>query len=91
MSAADFTLLTGIPTDHVVHTDERCLWGRTVVITGTNFAGTTLGEVQRRDGDRFTVNSATQITTTVPVGATTGTITVHEPARDGHELRPRSR
>jgi hypothetical protein len=52
--------------------------GGTVVITGTNF---TTATAVRFNGTAaaFTVNSATQITTTVPAGATSGTITVTNP------------
>ncbi|QUW01564.1 IPT/TIG domain-containing protein [Chloracidobacterium sp. MS 40/45] len=55
------------------------LIGTPVIITGTNFTGTT--DV-RFNGipAAFTVNSATQITATVPAGATTGPITVTNPA-----------
>lgn len=52
--------------------------GGTVVITGTNF---TTATAVRFNGTAatFTVNSATQITTTVPAGATSGTISVTNP------------
>ena len=52
--------------------------GGTVVITGTNFSTAT---AVRFNGTAatFTINSATQITATVPAGATTGTITVVNP------------
>jgi hypothetical protein len=54
------------------------LAGTSVVVTGTNFTGATsvaFGGV----GAVFTVNSSTQITATVPVGAATGRITVITP------------
>lgn len=52
--------------------------GSTVVITGTNFSSAssvTFNSVSAL----FTVNSATQITATVPAGATSGTIAVSTP------------
>nr|WP_249355532.1 IPT/TIG domain-containing protein [Chloracidobacterium sp. D] len=53
--------------------------GTSVTITGTNFTGTT--DVRFNGvAATFTVNSNTQITATVPAGATTGPITVTNPA-----------
>lgn len=53
--------------------------GATVTITGTNF--TTATQVQFNAVNAlFTINSATQITATVPAAATTGIITVTNPA-----------
>ncbi|CAN5354563.1 hypothetical protein BH09BAC2_BH09BAC2_16080 [soil metagenome] len=49
-----------------------------VVITGTNFTGATLLTFNGISSP-FTLNSSTQITTTVPVGATTGPIAVTTP------------
>jgi plastocyanin len=46
-----------------------------VTITGTNFTGATLVRFNTTSAS-FTVNSATQITATVPFGATTGKISV---------------
>ena len=52
--------------------------GTSVAITGTNFTGaTTVGFTGV--AATFTVNSATQITATVPSGATSGTISVTTP------------
>ncbi|MDO7849489.1 M12 family metallo-peptidase, partial [Hymenobacter sp. M29] len=48
--------------------------GSTVVITGTNFTGATQVTFNGTVAPTFTVNSATQITVTVPAGATTGVI-----------------
>ena len=53
--------------------------GATVVITGTNFAGTMLVQFNGAYASIFTVNSATQITVSVPSGATTGPISVITP------------
>ncbi len=49
--------------------------GSTVTLTGSNFTGTTLVQFNGVSAG-FTVNSATQITTTVPNGSTTGLISV---------------
>src|SRR6266508_5022316 len=61
--------------------------GTSVVITGTNFSGTVSGasfttssvKFNTTTATTFTVNSATQITATVPTGATTGKISVTTP------------
>jgi large repetitive protein len=56
--------------------------GTSVTITGTNFTGAT---AVRFNGvtSTFTVNSATQVTATVPAGATDGSITVQNSAGTG--------
>jgi hypothetical protein len=61
--------------------------GTSVTITGTNFSGTISGanfttsvvKFNTTNATSFTVNSATQITATVPTGATTGKISVTTP------------
>ncbi len=53
--------------------------GTRVVITGTNFTGATRVTFNGRAAT-FTVNSPTRITATVPVGATSGRITVTTPS-----------
>jgi IPT/TIG domain len=61
--------------------------GTSVTITGTNFSGTVSGanfttsvvKFNTTNATSFTVNSATQITATVPTGATTGKISVTTP------------
>jgi hypothetical protein len=50
--------------------------GSSVVITGTNFGCTTSVMFNTTAATTFAVNSATQITATVPVGATTGPLHV---------------
>ncbi|HEX7653333.1 MAG TPA: DNA/RNA non-specific endonuclease [Verrucomicrobiae bacterium] len=50
----------------------------TVVLTGTNLTGTSLVKFNGTYAS-FTINSGTQITATVPVGATSGTISVIAP------------
>ena len=63
-------------------TPTRSAPGGLVIITGTNFTGasqvTFHGVVAT-----FTVNSATQITATIPVGATTGLLAIITPAGTG--------
>lgn len=53
--------------------------GSTVVITGTNFTGATAVTFNNVPATVFTVNSSTQITATVPGGASTGVIGVTTP------------
>ncbi|MBF9142347.1 IPT/TIG domain-containing protein [Hymenobacter properus] len=53
--------------------------GGTVIITGTNFTGATQVTFNGTIAPTFTVNSATQITVTVPAGATTGFIGLTAP------------
>lgn len=50
--------------------------GSTVTITGTNFTGVTAVRFANNVSAQFTINSNTQITTTVPSGAVTGVITL---------------
>lgn len=50
--------------------------GTTVTITGTNFTGATAVKFASTPAASFTVNSSTQITATVPTGASSGTISV---------------
>ena len=53
--------------------------GTTVIITGTNFTGATAVDFGSSAATTFTVNSATQITATAPVGSGTVDITVATP------------
>jgi PKD repeat protein len=57
--------------------------GASVVITGTNFTGATAVKFNGTDASSFTENSATQITATLPPGATTGPISVTAPGGTG--------
>jgi subtilisin-like proprotein convertase family protein len=50
--------------------------GAQVVITGTNFTGVTGVKFSNNVNATFTVDSATQITATVPAGAVTGPLTI---------------
>jgi hypothetical protein len=54
--------------------------GTVVTITGTNLTGATSVKFNGVAATTFTVNSATQITATVPAGATTGKIEVVAPS-----------
>ena len=53
--------------------------GATVVLTGTDLIGVTAVRFNGTTAPGFVVNSATQITVTVPAGATTGLIQVTNP------------
>jgi large repetitive protein len=80
-SAANFTVTVPAPTiSSFSPTSGRT--GTAVTITGTAFTGAT---AVRFGGVRasFVVNSATQITATVPVGAVTGKISVTTPGGTG--------
>ena len=57
--------------------------GTSVTITGTNLTGAASVKFNGTAATSFTVNSSTQITTTVPSGATTGTISVTTPSGTG--------
>jgi len=50
--------------------------GTTVTFTGTNFTGTTAVSFNGTAASSFTVNSATSLTATVPLNATSGTISI---------------
>lgn len=60
--------------------------GDTVIINGTGFAGATAVKFGGVDATSFTLNSATQITATVPAGAITGSIAVTAAAGTGASL-----
>jgi len=53
--------------------------GTSVVLTGSNFTGTTAVAFNGINASGFMVNSSTQITVTVPAGASTGPISVTTP------------
>ena len=57
--------------------------GTNVVITGANFTGATIVSFGGVPSASFTVNSATQISATVPAGATTGPVAVTNPGGTG--------
>jgi len=87
VSTTDFTVLTGVPTVTAFSPSAGDV-GTNVVITGTNFAGTTSVKFNGTTATGFVVNSATQITVAVPAGATTGTITVTNPLGTGTSSTP---
>jgi hypothetical protein len=57
-------------------TPSSSIVGSTVVISGSGFTGATGVSFNGTSATSFTVNSNSQITATVPTGATTGTISV---------------
>jgi hypothetical protein len=57
-------------------TPSSSIVGSTVVISGSGFTGATGVSFNGTSATSFTVNSNSQITATVPAGATTGTISV---------------
>ena len=64
-------------------TPSRGPVGTVVVLTGTNLAGATAVSFNGVSAPVFTVNSATQITATVPAGATTGPLAATTPQGAG--------
>jgi IPT/TIG domain len=67
---------TACPTTVTSFTPTSGVVGTSVVITGTGFTGATAVKFNQTSAPGFVVNSATQITATVPTGATTGPIRV---------------
>ncbi|GEM_PF-305424 len=57
--------------------------GTSVTITGTNFTGATAVTFYNGQSASYTVNTSTQITATLPSGATTGPISVTTPSGTG--------
>lgn len=80
-SATPFTV--GSPPTIINFTPTSGIVGTVVVITGTNFTGTTQVLFNGVVAPSFAVNSDTQITATVPTGATTGPIAVTTPIATG--------
>ena len=62
--------------------------GTSVVITGTNLTGATQVTFNGTNAPTFTVNSATQVTVSVPAGATTGPIALTTPISTGVSATP---
>jgi len=60
--------------------------GGSIAITGTDFTGATAVKFNGVAASVFSVDSATQITATVPTGASTGTISVTTPNGTGTSL-----
>lgn len=65
-------VITGLPA-------TACI-GNTFIIEGSGFNGTTGITINGVSAPTFTINSATQITVTVPAGASTGNVVVQHPA-----------
>jgi hypothetical protein len=82
-SSTSFTII-GAPTV-TSFTPTSGIIGATVTITGTGFTGATSVKFNTTEvgAANFTVNSATQITATVPTSASSGVITVTTPAGAG--------
>lgn len=76
-SATAFTVQT--PPDIETFSPVRGPVGTVIILTGKGFAGATGLTVGGTTVTSFTVNSATKITATVPVGATTGPVSVTTP------------
>jgi hypothetical protein len=77
-SASDFTVVQPLPTI-TSFTPTSAPEGGQVIISGTNFTGATWVSFNNLGASNFVVNSGTQITATVPPGATTGRIRVTTP------------
>ncbi|MCY2970057.1 MAG: hypothetical protein NTZ30_05245, partial [Planctomycetota bacterium] len=77
-TATNFTVASPAPTI-TSFTPTAGPTGTSVVITGTNFTGASIVRFGDVPATGFAVNSANQITATVPVGATTGRISVTTP------------
>lgn len=76
-SSGSFTVLSGDGTPTVAAFSPTAgVAGATVVITGTNFVNVTAVTFGGAAASSFTVDSATQITTTVPSAAVTGPVAV---------------
>jgi hypothetical protein len=75
--------IVGAPPTVISFTPTSGPVGASVVITGTNFTGATQVKFNNTPAIAFAVNSATQITATVPAGATTGPIAVTTPVSTG--------
>ncbi|GAA3985780.1 hypothetical protein GCM10022407_33320 [Hymenobacter antarcticus] len=81
VSATPF--LVGSPPTITSFTPTTGPVGATVVITGTDFTPATQVLFNGVNARTFSINSATQITVTVPVGASTGPVSVVSPLGTG--------
>ena len=77
-SATAYTVTLPVPTVTAL-TPTSGIAGATVTLTGTNLTGATAVAFNGIPAPSFTVVSATQMTAVVPVGATTGKVTVTTP------------
>jgi IPT/TIG domain len=80
-SATDFTVI--VTPSITSFTPSNGAIGSTVTLTGSHFTGATAVNFNGTAATTLTVNLDTQITVTVPAGATTGRITVTNPAGTG--------
>ena len=78
ISASDFVIF--LQPTLASFTPLKSLIGQVVTLTGTNFTGVTAITFNGITATSFTVLNATSITVTVPDGASTGKITVTNPA-----------
>ena len=81
VSATPF--LVGVPPTITSFTPATGAVGSTVVITGTNFTAASQVTFAGTNAPVYSVNSATQITVVVPIGAVTGPIAVTTPLGTG--------
>ena len=82
-SLADFGVTVTLPPTITGFAPPGGPVGTPVTITGTSFTGATAVKFNGTAATAFTVNLDTQITATVPSGATTGPISVTTPAGTG--------
>jgi len=80
ISNANFTIIAPVVPVITSLNPVSGVVGSTVTITGTGFLGTSAVSFNGTAATTFTVVSNTSITVTVPVGATTGNVTVTNPA-----------
>ena len=81
VSATPF--LVGVPPTITSFTPATGAMGSTVVVTGTNFTAASRVTFAGTSAPVYSVNSATQITVMVPIGAVTGSIAVTTPLGTG--------
>ncbi|GAA4053235.1 hypothetical protein GCM10022409_45190 [Hymenobacter glaciei] len=81
VSATPFVV--GVPPTITSFTPTAGAVGSTVVITGTNFTAASQVTFAGTNAPVYSVNSATQITVVVPIGAVTGAIAVTTPLGTG--------
>jgi len=83
MGTSATPFLVGRPPTVVNFTPVTAAVGGTAVLTGTDFTAATIVQFNGTYAPVFTVNSATQITATVPPSATSGPISVTTPTGTG--------
>ena len=89
ISNANFTVTAPAPGPTITtFTPTGGQAGTVVTVLGSNFTGATQVSFNGTPAPAFTVNSATQLTVTVPVGATTGSIGVVAPTGTATSAAP---